>query len=392
MNGDTTGSIKYRTAAAAVEQVLKQTAAVAVPGMSVAAICSYADSLVEATCKSVFRKDDSIERGVAFPTTVSVNRVIQNYSPGPEEDYVLREGDVVKLEVGAHIDGYISSAAHTVVATNAPGTSIADRRADAICAAHYACEVAVRMIRPGQSAHHMVKALGLVASGFKCTVAAETFTSQIDRFVMSGRNTFANRFNPNVQVPSLVFEAGEVYTVDCTMSTGNGIARESTYSPAIYQRDVNQQHSLKLRTSRALFTSVNREHSVFPFLMRGVVGSSQSLKAGVSECVRSQLLVPFAVTMDKEPGDTFVAQFKATVLCHHTGPVRLTRALPLPNVLPATAIPAESEIGQILALDCEQAALPELPRLKLPIQTPIPTQPPAGAAAAAVSSASMDTS
>ncbi|KAJ2779274.1 hypothetical protein H4R18_004115, partial [Coemansia javaensis] len=355
------GSAKYRTAAAVVEHALRQAAAVAVPGMSIAAICRYADSLVEAACGSVFRKEEGIERGVAFPTTVSVNRIIQNCSPGPDEDYILREGDVAKIDVGAHIDGHIAAAAHTTVATDSPSVAVAGRRADAICAAYYASEVAVRMIRPGQSARNMVKALGLVASGFGCTVAADTFTSQIDRFVVGGRNTFANRFNPNVPVPDLTFEAGEVYTVDCTLSTGSGVARESTHSPALYQRDVNQQYSLKLRTSRALFTEVCRQHSVFPFLMRDVVGANQSLKAGVSECVRAQLLVPFAVTMDKEPGDTFVAQFKATVLCHHTGPVRLTRALPMSAAQSAVTIPPESEIGQILALDCEQATLPELP-------------------------------
>ncbi|KAJ2588327.1 Proliferation-associated protein 2G4, partial [Coemansia sp. RSA 1797] len=73
---------KYRTSAAIVDQVLKQASVVVVPGMSVAAICSYADELVEASCRAVFRKEETIERGVALPTTVSVNRIIQNYSPG----------------------------------------------------------------------------------------------------------------------------------------------------------------------------------------------------------------------------------------------------------------------------------------------------------------------
>ncbi|KAJ2629402.1 hypothetical protein GGF44_004282, partial [Coemansia sp. RSA 1694] len=67
-----------------------------------------------------------------------------------------------------------------------------------------------------------------------------------------------------------------------------------------------------------------------------------------------------------------VAQFKATVMCHYEGPIRITRALPLPAaVRSATVVPASSEIGQILALDCRQAALPELPRLKAPVQAPL---------------------
>ncbi|KAJ2362468.1 hypothetical protein H4S01_004763, partial [Coemansia sp. RSA 2610] len=345
---------KYRTAAAIVDQVLKQALVVVVPGMSVAAICSYADQLVEANCAVVFRKEGSIERGVAFPTTVSVNRIIQNYTPGPDDDYVLREGDVAKIDVSAHIDGCMAAAAHTAVATNAPGTAVTGRRADAISAAYYACEVAVRMIRPGQSARNVVKALGLVASGFGCAVAADTYTCQIDRFVVSGKNTFANRFDPDMPVPDFTFETGETYTIDCTISSGNGVARESAHSPTVFQRDVSRQHSLKLRTSRTLFSEVCRRYSVFPFLMRDAVGDSAALKAGISECVRSQLLAPFAVTMDKEHGDTYVAQFKATVSCHYSGPVRLTRALPMPNVESATVIPPTSEVGQILALECEQ--------------------------------------
>ncbi|KAJ2821107.1 hypothetical protein FBU31_005012 [Coemansia sp. 'formosensis'] len=365
---------KYQSTAAVVEQVLKQVLSVVVPGISVASLCSYADSLVSAYTKSVHRKETEIERGASYPATVSVNNIIQNCSPSPSEDTLLQEGDVVKIEVGAHIDGYVASAAHTVVATNHPGVAVEDRRADAISAAYYGSEVAARMIRPGQSPRNLVKALGLVAAGFGCTVAEDTFTCQLDRFVVSGPNTFANRFNPDVPAPDFTFETGEMYTIDCTMSTGSGVARASTLDPAVYQRDVNHQYSLKLRTSRALFSEVCKRYSVFPFLMRDIVDANQSIRAGVPECVKSQLLVPFAVTMDKKAGSV-VAQFKLTVMCHYSGPIRVTRALPMAsNIRSATMVPETSEIGQILALDCGQVALPDLPRLKTQIQPPAPTQ------------------
>ncbi|KAJ2880839.1 hypothetical protein FB639_002744, partial [Coemansia asiatica] len=383
------GYTKYRSASAIAGQVLQNVISVAVPGMSVAAICSYSDSLIDAHCKSVHRKEEGIERGVAFPTTVSVNKVIQNFSPNASEDYILREGDVAKIEVGVHIDGYMASVAHTTVATNSPGVTVTDRRADAISAAYYASEVATRMIRPGQTPRNLIKAIGLVASGFNCTVAEETFTCQIDRFVISGKNTFANRFNPDVVVPETPFETGEIYTVDCSISTGDGQARASDYSATIFQRDVNQQYSLKLRTSRMLFSEISNRFSVFPFLMRDAVGDNHALKAGINECVRSRLLVPFAVTTEKKNGNQYVAQFKITVICHYTGPVRLTQPLPMPNVQSATAIPPESEIGQILALGFEQAPAPELPRLKNTVPAPVLTLAESSAAQAA---SSMDLS
>lgn len=48
--------------------------------------------------------------GIAFPTTVSVNNVIQNFSPVPSDKEAaaqsLKSEDIVKIVVGAHIDGF----------------------------------------------------------------------------------------------------------------------------------------------------------------------------------------------------------------------------------------------------------------------------------------------
>ena len=47
---------------------------------------------------------------------MSVNNVICHYSPlVSEPDTILAEGDMVKLDLGAHIDGFIAVVAHTIV-------------------------------------------------------------------------------------------------------------------------------------------------------------------------------------------------------------------------------------------------------------------------------------
>ena len=83
-----------------------------------------------------------MDRGVAFPVCISVNDVVCNHSPLKSEELVrvqvamavillscishshysysfiqepLKEGDVVKMDLGCHLDGYIAVAAHTVV-------------------------------------------------------------------------------------------------------------------------------------------------------------------------------------------------------------------------------------------------------------------------------------
>lgn len=54
----------------------------------------------------------------AFPCNISINEIASHYTPQDERS-VFRKGDVVKLDLGAHIEGYIADTAATVeVGTN----------------------------------------------------------------------------------------------------------------------------------------------------------------------------------------------------------------------------------------------------------------------------------
>ncbi len=54
----------------------------------------------------------------AFPCNISINEIASHYTP-QDNLSVFRKGDVVKLDIGAHIEGYIADTAATVeVGTN----------------------------------------------------------------------------------------------------------------------------------------------------------------------------------------------------------------------------------------------------------------------------------
>jgi len=64
-----------------------------------------------------------MEKGIAFPTSISINEICAHYSPlvsdaneKEKEVATIKEGDVVKVDLGVHIDGYIALVGHTVVA------------------------------------------------------------------------------------------------------------------------------------------------------------------------------------------------------------------------------------------------------------------------------------
>lgn len=56
-----------------------------------------------------------MEKGLSFPTCVSVNHVAGHFSPLKSEDAQLKNGDLAKIDLGVHIDGFVGQVAHTVV-------------------------------------------------------------------------------------------------------------------------------------------------------------------------------------------------------------------------------------------------------------------------------------
>lgn len=66
----------------------------------------------------VEKKIEDLGAKPAFPCNISINEIASHYTP---QDYLecFRRGDVVKLDMGAHIDGYIADTAATIeVGTN----------------------------------------------------------------------------------------------------------------------------------------------------------------------------------------------------------------------------------------------------------------------------------
>ena len=53
--------------------------------------------------------------GIAFPTCLSVNNCVGHYSPLSDDTLTLKEGDMVKIDMGCFIDEFPALVAHTLI-------------------------------------------------------------------------------------------------------------------------------------------------------------------------------------------------------------------------------------------------------------------------------------
>lgn len=89
---------KYMSAGRITKAVLAEVIEKCVEGANIVDICEFGDNKIEELAWTVYKKDKKMERGVAFPTCISVNEVCGHFSPLKSEDPItLNAGDVVKM-------------------------------------------------------------------------------------------------------------------------------------------------------------------------------------------------------------------------------------------------------------------------------------------------------
>ncbi|XP_042569156.1 proliferation-associated protein 2G4-like [Cyprinus carpio] len=315
---------KYKMGADIANQALKVVTEAAKPGVSVLSLCEKGDAFITAETGKVFKKEKEIKKGIAFPTCVSVNNCVCHFSPlKSDPDYTLKDGDLVKIDLGVHVDGFISNIANSFVVGASKDAPVTGRKADVIKAAHLCAEAALRLVKPGNQNTQVTEAWNKIAQSFKCMAVEGMLSHQLKQHVIDGEKTIIQ--NPTDQQrkdhEKAEFEVHEVYAVDVLISTGEGKARDSGQRTTVYKRDPSKQYGLKMKTSRVFFSEVERRFDAMPFTLRAFEDESKA-RLGVVECAKHELLQPFSVLHEKE--GEYVAQFKFTVLLMANGPLRIT--------------------------------------------------------------------
>jgi len=321
---------KYKAAADIVNAAAKRLVELIVEDANVLDLCVEGDKLIDEGTGAVYNKSVKgvkVSKGLAFPTCISVNNCVAHFSPlasDPLSVQKLAKGDVVKLHLGAHIDGFAAITAETIVVGATPENPVTGRRADVLRAAWTAAEVAMRLVRVGNKNWQVTEAVGKVAAAWNCKPVEGMLSCQQTQNVIDGKKRII--LNPSdgqkKDFEAATFAEGEVYGVDILVSSGeDGKARLEESRTTIYQRDHTVSYQLKMKTSRAVFSEVQKKAGPFPFNVR-VLEDEKRARMGLQEAVQHSLVKPYEVVYT--PPNTFVGAFHFTIALLPGGPSLLT--------------------------------------------------------------------
>ncbi|KOS15166.1 proliferation-associated protein 1 [Malassezia pachydermatis] len=332
---------KYKTAGEIAAKAIRTVIDAAQEGKTVLELMQLGDEAVEQGTSAVY-KDKKMAKGLAFPTTVSINNVVCNYAPLPSDDAsktALQAGDVVKFQLGAQIDGYAAVVGETVVVGASAEKPVTGRAADVLKAAHTAADVAIRLMRPGMLNHDIAKQVEQTVKEFDVRGVDGMQTNQFAKDEISGKKKIAFGGDGTSRPDACKLEENEVYGVDIVVTTSaDGKSKSDDTFTSIY-RKTNATYLLKMATSRKVFSEIQKKAGAFPFNLRALEDEKRA-RMGVQECANHGLVTPFQVLVDAN-ASAITAQVFFTVAVNAKGAIRLT---PAPTWYSAEKVQSDKEV------------------------------------------------
>ena len=271
-------------------------------------MCGTIDAFIDEELLKVFsnKKSKKLERGIAFPCCLSVNEIAGHFSPCAEDSVKLATGDLVKIECGAHIDGYAGLAGHTIIV----GGKSEGKQADAVLAAYNAFLAASRTISVGGLNQDVTANIAKVCEEFEVNPVQGVLSHKMKKHLIDGNETIINKETPEQRVEDWEFAPGDIVGLDVYVSTGEGMAKDLDIRTTVYKREMDTMYNLKSKHARHFFHTVNTKYPTLPFSIRGFEDLTGA-KVGVRECITHDLLMDYPVLGEKK--GEFIAQFKATI-------------------------------------------------------------------------------
>lgn len=287
------------------------------PGMSLDAIVDIVEGCTRVQLAG--EKND----GIGFPTGVSMNSCAAHHTTNPgDPEVLLREDDVLKIDFGTQVNGWIMDSAFTVC--------FDPRYEQLLRASKEATEmgikclgVDVRVCDIGAEIEEVIKSYELVVGDSTCPIKpVENLNGHsIDQYqihagitIPAVRNRDKTRIRP-----------GCLYAVETFATTGRGYVGDGNgCSHYILDRHV-KKHVPCAKARKVLNTIVN-SMGTLPFCPRyidRVVPNSTGSRLYIEKLARMCILDSYPPLVDNS--GSLVAQFEHTVFLSDTGKEVLTR-------------------------------------------------------------------
>jgi methionyl aminopeptidase len=210
-------------------------------------------------CESVEAQIRGMKGEPAFPVNASLNEIAAHYTAEPGDTTIVKEGDVLKIDIGVHVDGYIADTAVTVCY---------DPKFEALVkAAEAALGEAVRMARANTRASDIGKLIESTITKFGFRPIQNLSGHSLQQYTIH-----AGKSIPNIWTRGSSFSliANEAYAIEPFVTTrdGQGVVYEGKTRNIF---GVSSRKPAKESGADELLQVIWNRYRTLPFALRWLV-------------------------------------------------------------------------------------------------------------------------
>jgi len=244
-----------------------------------------------------FIKDKGGE--LAFPVNISINDIAAHFTPDANDETVLKQNDMVKVDIGVHIDGYIADSAFSV--------AIGEKSNVLIKAAEDAVSQFIKTIRPGKTIEEMSGLVEDVVTSHGVSPIRNLAGHSLENFKEHGGISIPNaRCSLNQKI-----EEGTAIGMEVFTTNGEGWVRESSPT-SIYM--FLRPNPVRLRESRLILQKIVEQYKTLPFAKRWLKDMASPLKLHMALKEMTTRGVLHEYPPLREKSNAVIAQAEETII------------------------------------------------------------------------------
>lgn len=281
------------------------------PGMTMIEIVE----MIENQVREMSGTNDSLKGGMGFPTGVSLNHCAAHYTPNTGDKTVLNYDDVMKVDFGVHVDGYIIDCAFTHT-FNDKYDPLLKAVKEATNTGIKTAGIDVRLTDIGEAVEEVMESHEIELDGkiypIKCIRNLNGHTI-LNRKIHGGKSIPIVKNGDPTKL-----EENETIAIETFGSTGKGYVNhggECSHYMKSWEPPTNA--NIRLDRARKLMDTIDKNFGTLPFCRRYLdrIGEEKYLLA-LNSLVKEGLLTEHPPLVDIK--GCYTAQYEHTVLLQPT--------------------------------------------------------------------------
>ena len=261
------------------------------------------DALMIGVIDKIEQKILDLGGKLAFPAQISCNHIAAHYCP-EEDDKTIFSDQVVCLDVGVHVDGFIGDTALTV--------DLSGKYENLVKASKEALENAIKAVKPGAKISEIGRAIqdAIQRYGF----------SPVRNLSGHGLGQYQIHTNPNIpnfdNGDNTKIEKGMVFAIEPFASTGAGVVQDSGIATVFELESIKPVRNI---ITRQVLKEIESYHGL-PFTTRWLTRKfGVKARYALKEMGQLDMLHQHPPLADKNKG--IISQAEHTILVDNDGKV-----------------------------------------------------------------------